>query len=307
MKADNNIMAFEAAPAVSELNKVTGFNPLNFVRKTEQGYKLDLRYKKLWFRLKYPAGRIKLSPLRITEQMAIIEARVYFDKADTEPKSSFIAQREAKTTPGGLYIEAAQHAAIDRALSDAGFGLQFPENNSSADIQKERPAAEKMAVSPEKVVPETIVLEEPTVSAEVRKNEEQQLPVEQVEETPAQAMSEAVEQQPPAASEVQEPANDTAEENTVLEPSEQAETPASASAYTPDMTVEDIIQHMTYKEACNVIVSEGICKGQTLSEVADRRPASLKYYAHGYTGNDNAMRAAARIILAAMDQQQKAS
>lgn len=125
--ANNNTMTFESAPAVSELNQVPGFNPLKFVRKTEKGYKLDLRYKKLWFRLKYPGGRIKLSPLRITDQLAIIEARVYFDKADAEPKASFIAQRDAKTTPGGLYIEAAQHAAIDRALSDAGFGLQFPE------------------------------------------------------------------------------------------------------------------------------------------------------------------------------------
>lgn len=167
--ANNNTMTFESAPAVSELNQVPGFNPLKFVRKTEKGYKLDLRYKKLWFRLKYPGGRIKLSPLRITDQLAIIEARVYFDKADAEPKASFIAQRDAKTTPGGLYIEAAQHAAIDRALSDAGFGLQFPENNSSAGKDTPEPVVTE-AVAPVSVsdtmTAKALDIPEPSAKAE---------------------------------------------------------------------------------------------------------------------------------------------
>ena len=37
--------------------------------------RLDLRYKKLWFRLACPTGRLKLNALRITEKMAIFEAR----------------------------------------------------------------------------------------------------------------------------------------------------------------------------------------------------------------------------------------
>jgi hypothetical protein len=32
-------------PAVSELNKVPGFNPLKFLRKTADGPKLDLKYR----------------------------------------------------------------------------------------------------------------------------------------------------------------------------------------------------------------------------------------------------------------------
>lgn len=119
MNANQSATMYETVPVVSELNKVQGFDPLKFLRRTSKGdRKLDLKYKKLWFRLKYPNGRIKLSSLKITDQLAIIEARVYFDKNDTQPRSSFTAQRDAKTTPGGLYIEAAQHAAIDEALSD---------------------------------------------------------------------------------------------------------------------------------------------------------------------------------------------
>ena len=91
MNANQSTTMYESVPVVSELNKVTGFDPLKFIRRTNKGEKkLDLKYKKLWFRLKYPNGRIKLSALKITDQLAIIEARVYFDKNDTQPKASFI-------------------------------------------------------------------------------------------------------------------------------------------------------------------------------------------------------------------------
>ncbi len=301
MKANSNTMTHEATPVVSELNKVAGFNPLKFIRKTDRGYKLDLRYKKLWFRLKYPAGRIKLSPLRITDQLAIIEARVYFDKADAEPKASFIAQREAKNTPGGLYIEAAQHAAIDRALSDAGFGLQFPENASDSaanqeianepssknavrqmpgtDVGEEIPALEKPA--------ETKPAEQPSVSPVMAKPAEQQVPANGAA---------------PEADHSTQTSDQGTVEGQTAQAAGQNEEIEHSSTYTPSMTAEEIMERMSYEEACNVNVSEGICKGQTLAEVADRRPASLKYYAHGYAGNDNVLRAAARIILAAMEQ-----
>lgn len=82
---------FNAVPVVSELNRVAGFDPLKFLKKTTRGHELELRYKKLWFRLKYPAGRTRLTPLRITDQLAIIEAKVFFDKDDSDPASSYIA------------------------------------------------------------------------------------------------------------------------------------------------------------------------------------------------------------------------
>lgn len=303
-------MASETAPAVSKLNEVKGFNPMQFVRKTAQGYRMDLRYKKLWFRLKYPNGKFKLSALRITDQMAIIEARVYFDKADTEPSASFITQRQAEATPGGLYIEAAQHAALDHALSDAGFGLQFPEND--AESGSKQGASKKIEQKP--IVTETVSEQAAdTIKAQEAKRlqaDESAAVVEQPEETvktaPIQTVSEINEHQTPAVNETTTVPSDTAvdtaiEENPAAE-EEQAEESVPASVYTPDMPVEEIISRMSYEEACNVKVSEGICNGRILSEVADRRPASLRYYAHGYNGNDNVMRAAARILLSAMEQ-----
>lgn len=68
--AKGNTM-YERFTAVAELNKVPGFDPLRFARKVVQNgtekLLLDLKYKKLWFRLRYPQGRIKVTPLRITE------------------------------------------------------------------------------------------------------------------------------------------------------------------------------------------------------------------------------------------------
>ena len=72
-----------------------------------------------------PHGRLKLNALRITEKMAIFEAKVYRDREDTEPLSSYVANCTLDATPGGLYVEAAQEEALDTALSNAGFGIQF--------------------------------------------------------------------------------------------------------------------------------------------------------------------------------------
>lgn len=131
-KNDNGVPSiYERIPAVAALNKAPGFDPVKLLRRTvsqktkEPVMKLDLPYKKLWFRLLYPNGRIKLKALRVTEQMAIFEAQIYLDRMDPEPISSFTASCAKEDSPGGRYVEDAQEAAADEALSTAGFGLQF--------------------------------------------------------------------------------------------------------------------------------------------------------------------------------------
>ena len=138
---------FNAVPVVSELNRVAGFDPLKFLKKTAHGHELELRYKKLWFRLKYPAGRTRLTPLRITDQLAIIEAKVFFDKDDADPASSYIATMTQENAPAGLYIQAAEHDALDMALTNAGFGIQFAPM-PKADTPYAEPAAPAMQAEP---------------------------------------------------------------------------------------------------------------------------------------------------------------
>lgn len=136
----NSEMAYAQIPAVAALNKVEGFDPLKFLRSAQNGNTvLDLKFKKLWFRLAHPTGRIKIDALKITDQMAIIEAKVYLAKEDAEPVSSCIAAGYFQGT-GQLYITSAQYEAANSALADAGFGIQFCDQ--SGEVQQALPPAQ---------------------------------------------------------------------------------------------------------------------------------------------------------------------
>ncbi len=77
-----------------------------------------------------------------------------------------------------------------------------------------------------------------------------------------------------------------------------------AQRYTPDMSVEEIVSLMTLEEAGKVVVDTGVSKGQTIAEVAERRPPSLKYYRYGgYDGPNNILRAAAQVMLDSIEGQ----
>ena len=276
MKTADSAILYNTHPVVNELNRVKGFDPLRFLKVTPEGPKLELKYKKIWFRLKYPQGRFKYSALKITDQLAIIEARVYFDKNDAEPKAVFTARSDKLTAPGGMYIEAAQYAAIDQALTDAGFGIQFAQDNSSVDTVKVEqttdPAKEVTAAPP----------------AEKSKHDEA---VCKTVAAPAEEAPKAV-KEPTSKLEVVAPVTEPIEEPIAEAPVD--ETPTGE--YTNDMSVTEICARMTLEEAENYIVPLGTCNGQTMKQVADRRPASLRYYISGYSGDNNILRAAATLV-----------
>ncbi len=306
---NSKVSMYEAVPVVSELNKVSGFDPLKYLRKTKNGWNLDLKIKKLWFRLKYPAGRTRMVTVKITDQLAIMEARVYFDKNDTQPAANFTAQRESKSTPGGLYIEAAQHEAMDEALTAAGFGIQFiPANALEAEqaekhvlVTKQEPEPQQAAPSvAEKISPETAETKAETAAEAVTQESAAPETVEE-EVTPAAEAEKAVMSEQHAAEETEAapvPASqeEVAAEDMQEESSEIQEAEEHSAAYTNDMSVDEICAVMTVEEAENIIVPAGTCKGWTLSQVAERRPVSLKWYLTGYSGDDNILRAGARIM-----------
>lgn len=487
-KNEQTATMYETIPAVAELNKVPGFNPMRLLRRItspengEEMMQLDLRYKKLWFRLANPKGRIRLNALRITEQMAIYEAQIFLDRTDENPIGSFTSSCSKEEAPGGQYIQAAQQAAMDEALSDAGFGIQFadvgiggdgrrygsrvpldggqqsqkaaapsavgtvsterpqqtaapvgstaktfpmiagktgisrqgkpaqasglpvqgrqeaanvkveekrPEGHSPAQntdtkvlpaamAGKETPAvslpagspggAESLPANPENsfeslpILPAAETNVEQTVMAQEEAGNDRlpaeplagtqekmqaagtgELPVKapEPESLPVQADTGA-----PAAEKsgnslpVSERANAQEDTQTAVQgmmallggqsvsektaaPSGgntgsvenmKAERPESGSQalpatgepaqektnarYTPDMPVEEIVSLMTLEEAGKVVVDTGVCKGQTIAEVAERRPPSLKFYLYGgYRGDNNILRAAAQIML----------
>ena len=62
MKGNQEPMLYTTNATVAALNHVPGFDPLKFLRRTisrktgEDVMRLDLRYKKLWFRLPHGAA-----------------------------------------------------------------------------------------------------------------------------------------------------------------------------------------------------------------------------------------------------------
>ena len=60
MKSDNSAVVYNAESTAAGLNRVKGFDPLKYVRSTENGAVLDLPYQKLWFRLRHPNGKIRI-------------------------------------------------------------------------------------------------------------------------------------------------------------------------------------------------------------------------------------------------------
>lgn len=313
---ENKEMLYKSSPAVSALNRVPGFDPLKLLRRAnsaktgEPVLRLDLAYKKLWFRLANPKGRIRVNALRLTEQMAVYEAQVFLSQDDPQPLVAFTASCTKESAPDGRYIEAAQREAVNEALTDAGYGLQFADvENRPQDRQygSELPlakaaeldkAVQAVQASPAaKAVPPTQPAPAPALQAAPRTETSParanliELPQQEMTKTPAP------EQKPPAvqAAEVlvqapEEPAGPAASEPPAAEP--------ASLPYSMESPVEEILQHLTLEDALDYVVDYGSCNGWTLRRVSQERPASLKFYVYGgYKGKNNILRAGAKLVL----------
>lgn len=138
----NAAYMYDEVEEIRNLNKVEGFDPRRYMRIIGQEgqagkYYLDVAFRKLWFRLKYPEGKIVKKILKLTDQVAIVEARIYLHRNDSE--ENFIANALAQKYRtedgqfGNKFVELAETAAVGRALSDAGFGLQFADKEEDID------------------------------------------------------------------------------------------------------------------------------------------------------------------------------
>lgn len=160
----NNACMYDEVEEIRNLNKVEGFDPRKYMRLIpNEGqtakYYLDVAYRKLWFRLRYPEGKIVKKILKLTEQVAIVEARVYLNRNDDEDNfiSNALAQKymTADGQFGNKFVELAETAAVGRALSDAGFGLQFADREGDIDPEvTEAPLDPKMVAGMGETLPE---------------------------------------------------------------------------------------------------------------------------------------------------------
>ena len=130
------IMLTQAIPAVQQLRRVQGFDPLRFLKRNANGgIELEPRYQRLWFRLACPDGKMLLNRLRITDQIAVYEAQVFLSREDNQPIANFTAAVEKAQAPAGRYVQAAQDAALKTALEG---GLERRPDNVAIYVTSNR-------------------------------------------------------------------------------------------------------------------------------------------------------------------------
>ena len=306
---------YEQETAVAALHQVEGFDPRKFMRliqKEDQSsrYYLDVAYRKLWFRLCYPEGKIVKTIRSITAQMAIVEARVYLNKND--PDDSYVANAFAQkfredSEIGQKYVELAETAAVGRALSDAGFGLQFADREKEMDPEVTEAPIDEEVMAGTPICPENIPEEvfgssvgEPLMEDMIpgQCGIEDYIPMPDEVMRVAEASKEEVQQpkaalQPKAAPQPTKKSEQTPQQQFM----QNNVAPESTVGITRDMPVNDIYGKLTRDLAVKVVVSAGCYKGKTLGQIAVEKPGSLQWYVDSYKGPDNLLRAAAKYLL----------
>lgn len=300
MKSDNSAVVYNAESTAAGLNRVKGFDPLKYARSTENGAVLDLPYQKLWFRLRHPNGKIRIFIKNLSDKIAAVEARVYFDRADSEPAANCIIS--GVDAEDKVSVAKAQHDAMEKALSDAGFGLQFISVNPSA-VKTEEKAVAKKAEKPKQpakeVKPEKA--EEP-VKAEIETETVKAEP----ETAPAKAETEEA---PPVTDPLLTVVNNIengsikVDEQTgeVIEQQAAAEDEPTPVSYDKTTPIDEICAVMTLEDAKNYVIDGGPYNGWKVGTLAERRPVKvLKVIIEKYPTEDNILRAATKLILDSM-------
>lgn len=300
MKSDNSAVVYNAESTAAGLNRVKGFDPLKYVRSTENGAVLDLPYQKLWFRLRHPNGKIRIFIKNLSEKIAAVEARVYFDRADSEPAANCIIS--GVDAEDKVSVAKAQHDAMEKALSDAGFGLQFISVNPSG-VKAEEKAVTKKAEKPKQpakeVKPEKA--EEP-VKAEIKTEAVKAEP----EAAPAKAETEEA---PPVTDPLLSVVNNIenssikVDEQTgeVIEQQAAAEGEPAPVSYDKTTPIDEICAVMTLEDAKNYVIDGGPYNGWKVGTLAERRPVKvLEMIIEKYPTEDNILRAATKLILDSM-------
>ena len=308
MKSDNSAVVYNAESTAAGLNRVKGFDPLKYVRSTENGAVLDLPYQKLWFRLRHPNGKIRIFIKNLSEKIAAVEARVYFDRADSEPAANCIIS--GVDAEDKVSVAKAQHDAMEKALSDAGFGLQFISVNPSgakaeenAVIKKaEKPKQPAKEVKPEKAEESAKTTETPEPKAEIKTEAVKAEP----ETAPAKAETEEA---PPVTDPLLTVVNNIesgsikVDEQTgeVIEQQAAAEDEPTPVSYDKTTPIDEICAVMTLEDAKNYVIEGGPYNGWKVGTLAERRPVKvLEMIIEKYPTEDNILRAATKLILDSM-------
>ena len=328
----NAAYMYDEVEEIRNLNKVEGFDPRRYMRIIGQEgqagkYYLDVAFRKLWFRLKYPEGKIVKKILKLTDQVAIVEARIYLHRND--PEENFIANALAQKYRtedgqfGNKFVELAETAAVGRALSDAGFGLQFADRGGDLDPEVTEAPMERNMLQGGSISEgeNTEILnemagtgmgqEEPAEDTNIpgQYGIEEYIPM--PEEVGASmgitpAMQQNLQQAP------EKPAGDNSRQAAQTQNrgmagagnipqragiSGNGQNRPNQTGIKREMPVEQIYAKLNRDTAAAVVIPMGYHKGKTLGQLALEKPKALEWYISSYGGPDNLLRAAAKFLL----------
>lgn len=301
-----NELLYQKNQAVAALNRVEGFEPLEFARTIKQEDQedqlyLDVKYRKLWFRLANPLGRISSHIVWFNENVALAEAKIYLNHTDAP--ENYIANafsmkfRSEDPKFGDKFLEMAETAAVGRALSDAGYGVQFADVGESND-----PAQVDAGIPVPMQYPEAGISPyggEPVSTGQPGYNSQNHYagntpagnmvyPGSTAESSPSQSMMNQFYHQAQA-------------QGNMMGASVQQMKPTVAAPDIPldkNLPVEELVNRMTYEQAKAVVIGgKGKFGGKTMGQVAVESPSSLDYFATSYRGHNNLIPAAARVLL----------
>ena len=278
--------------ATTELNKVEGFDPKQYARTIrdadgQESLYLDVQYRKMWFRLCNPTGKIVKKICTFDGNLAVVEARIYLDRNDAPENfvSNAYAQRfNDPNNPeyGTRYLESAETAAVGRALADAGYGLQFCMEHDPTPVdmgQTPFTAVNELFEDPEPFTPvPTGVNGNYPVNAAVQSNRSAPQSVQQQQYQPIQPQPQNVQQY------------NANRYNASVQP----QTPT----FTHQTSVDEIVRLMPYEKAVKVVYRcNGKHNGKTLGQIAVEDFRSIEWIANSYNGDKNLFKGAAKVIL----------
>lgn len=231
----------------------------------------------------------------------IVEARVYLNKND--PDDSYVANAFAQkyredSEIGQKYVELAETAAVGRALSDAGFGLQFADREKEMDPEVTEAPIDRSVMEGEPLIPgDFSETTDPEMEADFP---EESIPgqcdIGDYIPMPGEVLERSKEENKTPVREVRKATKET---STSLEERflQQNATPESVQGISKNMPVAEIYGKLNRDLAVRVVVSAGCYKGKTLGQIVVEKPGALQWYVDSYKGPDNLLRAAAKYLL----------
>ena len=104
----------------------TRFDPTRHLRKVRGGAEyLEVKWRLVWFRERFPNGRIETELLHFTGSSGVVKATVTAIDADGAIHGLATGIKAGDAASFGDFLEKAETGAIGRALAALGFGTQF--------------------------------------------------------------------------------------------------------------------------------------------------------------------------------------